>query len=66
MVKEHTPSIRYRAVGMVRRGMTQAQAARELGVSVATIGSWLEPQMIFRWGGVTTPGKQNFRLPPLS
>ena len=37
MVLEHKPTIRYRAVGMVKGGMTQAQVARELGINVATI-----------------------------
>ena len=37
MVKEHPLSTRYRAVGMINGGMTQAQVARDLGVGVATI-----------------------------
>lgn len=40
MVKEHPLSTRYRAVGMINGGMTQAQVARDLGVGVATIRRW--------------------------
>ena len=38
---EHKPTISYRAVRMVKGGMTQAQVARELGINVATIRRWL-------------------------
>ena len=41
MMKEHKPPTRHRAMGMVKGGMTQGQAARELGVDVATVGRWL-------------------------
>ena len=41
MVGEQTSSIRYRAVGMARGGMTQGHVANELGVSIRTIGRWV-------------------------
>ena len=41
MVKEHSLSTRYRAVGMVNGGMTQGQVAEELGVGVRTIKRWM-------------------------
>ena len=37
MVKEHQLSTRYRAVWMIRGGMTQAQVASDLGVDLAAI-----------------------------
>ena len=40
MMKDHTPSTRYRAVGMTKGEMTQGQVARDLGIGVATIKRW--------------------------
>ena len=37
MMKDHTPSTRYREVGMTKGEMTQGQVARDLGIGVATI-----------------------------
>ena len=41
MAKEHPLSTRHRAVGMVSGGMTQAAVAKELGVSVRSIQTWM-------------------------
>ena len=41
MVKEHKPSICYCVVGLVKCIVTQVQAARELGINMATIICWL-------------------------
>ena len=40
MVKEHTLATRYRAVGMIKSAMTQAQGGGDLDVGVATIRRW--------------------------
>ena len=41
IVSEQASSTRNRAVSMVRGGMTQGHVAKELGVSIRTIGRWV-------------------------
>ena len=41
-VKRHKLPIRYRAVGMIKDGVTQVADARELGVNSATIKLWMD------------------------
>ena len=40
MVKGHSVSTRYRAIGMIEAGATQAHVAKTLGVAVRTIQNW--------------------------
>ena len=40
MVKEHSVSTRYRAIGMIEAGATQAHVAKTLGVAVRTVRKW--------------------------
>ena len=41
MMTEHKPPIHYRAVRMVKGGMTQVHVARELDIDVTAIRRWL-------------------------
>ena len=40
MVKDHTLSTGYRAVWMIKGGMSQTQVAKDEGVGLATIRRW--------------------------
>ena len=46
-VKRHKLPIRYRAVGMIKDGVTQVPDARELDVNSATIKLWMDCKRFF-------------------
>ena len=69
IVKEQASSTHNRAVSIIRGGMTQGRVAKELGVSIRTIRSWVfrvragQPPENSRVGLMGCPVSNRARLP---